>query len=344
MKNLVMTTLKSLYVNSLPADILQSDTPLERVRALFKTYVDLVDIENHSYCNRTCWFCPNAFLDRRSANHIMPAPVFKKILSDLGSIHYDREVVWGGYCEPLAHESIYKRVAQMRAALPNAFLALISNGDYLNRQIVKQLEVAKLDRLLLDLYLPNGKEEDEAELSAALQRFEHRTGLSPVECSRRGYVVHGSRIKITIRVAHFTHESMFTRAGLLDIPKAHAYQRRAVCLEPIRHLVIDYDGKGMLCCETRTDAPQHQSAIIGDLSLPEYSLFHFYRDLGPARKALAFPGPKGGVCQSCDQSGSNPDRLARNHTMATVIEMLGLSRVLGKVFSHRGGRFDGISP
>jgi hypothetical protein len=274
----------------------------------------------------------------------MPDYVYKKIIDDLVSIHYDREIVWGGYCEPLAHESIYGRVAQARAALPNALLALISNGDYLNRQTVKQLEVAKLDRLLLDLYLPKGKEEDESELSTALQRFVHRTGLSPIKYNRHGYVISGSCIKITMRAPHFTQESMFNRAGLMEIPKTHAYRRRAVCLEPIRHVVIDFDGKGMLCCETRTDAPQHQSAIIGDLSLPDYSLFHCYRDGGSSRKALIIPGPKGGVCLSCDQSGSNPDRLARNNTVAALIERLGLSSILGKAFSYRGSRFDGVSP
>jgi len=339
MQEILRSLLQSLFVNSLPAELLQSDTPVERVRTLFKTYVDLVEIENHSYCNRTCWFCPNKFLDRRGPNHIMPDAVFNKIIGDLASIEYSKELLWGGYCEPLADESIYDRLAQVRTALPDAFLVIFSNGDYLNRETVTQLDLAKLDCLLVDLYLRDGKEDNEGELSAALQRFQRRTGLSPIEYSPHLYAVRGTRMKVRVRAPLFK-QGMFTRAGLMDVPNAHTYRRRAVCLEPIRHVVFDYDGKGMLCCQTRSDAPQHQSAIIGDLSAPDYSLFHFYRDLGPARAALVLPGLKGGVCESCDYKDSVRDRLARNHSVATAMERLGISRVLGKIFSHRGSRFD----
>jgi len=295
MYNILITLAKSLFVNSLPADLLRSDAPIERVKNLFKTYVAVVTIENHSYCNRTCWFCPNVFLDRRSANHIMPDDVYKKIIGDLASIQYDKAIVWSGYLEPLAHPSICDRVAQARVALPHAYLVIITNGDYLNRETLERLEAAKLDNLTVNLYLPDGKEDDEGELSVALQHFQRRIGLSLIKCGPRNYVVRGSRIKTPVRAALFTHESMLNRAGLLDIPKTHAYRRKAVCIEPIRHAVIDYEGKGMLCCMTRSDAPQHKSAIFGDLSLPDYSLFHYYRDLAPARMALVSPGPKGGV-------------------------------------------------
>lgn len=330
-----MALAKSLFVNSFPTDLLRSDTPIERVKTLFKTYVAVVEIENHSYCNRTCWFCPNVFLDRRSANHIMPDEVYQKIIGDLASIQYEKLVIWSGYNEPLAHASIYDRVAQVRAALPNAYFVIISNGDYLNRNTFKQLEAADLDNLTINLYLPDGKEEDEGELAAALQHFRSRTGLSLIKCGPRDYVVRGSRIKTTVKAPLFSHESMHNRGGLLDIPKTHAYRRRAVCLEPVRHVVIDHDGKGVLCCHTRSDAPQHESAIIGDLSLPDYSLFHYYRDLGPARMALVSPGLKGGVCQSCDARDSGPDRLARNHSVASAMEMLGIGRLLGKFLLRR---------
>jgi hypothetical protein len=331
---------KSLFVNSLPPDLLRTDTPIDRVKRLFAQYVELVEIENHSYCNRTCWFCPNAFLDRRSVNQLMQETVFEKIVGDLASVGYDKTLVWSRYHEALAHESIYGRVARARALLPKALLVITSNGDYLNFRSLKALEEAGADRLLLDLYLPEGKETDPAELAAALKRFSERTGLTAVEVSPREYVVNGSSIAITMGAPIFTEQSMSTRAGLMQIEKMHSYHRTAVCLAPIRHVVIDYNGKGMLCCQTRSDAPQHQSSIIGDLSQPEYSIFCFYRDLGSARAGLVSPGLKGGICESCDVSTPGPNLLARRPAVATVMRALGIDRAVNKALSSRGRRYE----
>ncbi len=331
---------KSLYVNSLPPDLLRTDASINRVKRLFVQYVDLVEIENHSYCNRTCWFCPNVYLDRRSVNHLMSEAIFEKIIGDLASVDYQKTLVWSRYHEPLADESIYTRVARARALLPKALLVLTSNGDYLNRRTLKALEEARVDRLLLDLYLPDHQEADPAELATALQKFQDRTGLATVECSPREYVVNGSSIKITMGAPIFSMESMSTRAGLMEIQKMHSYHRTAVCLAPIHHVVIDYNGKGMLCCQVRSDAPQHQTSVIGDLTQPDYSLFHFYRDLGSARAGLVSPGQKGGPCESCDVSASGPNLLARRPVFATAMRAMGIDHAIGKIHSLRGRRYE----
>jgi hypothetical protein len=331
---------KAVYVNSLPPDLLRGDTSIDRVKRLFAQHVELVEIENHSYCNRTCWFCPNAFLDRRSVNHLMPEAIFEGIVSDLASVGYRKSLVWSRYHEALAHESIYDRVARARALLPKAFLVITSNGDYLNRRSLKALEEAKVDRLLLDLYLPEGKETDPAELAAALEKFSERTGLTVVEVAPREYVVIGSSIAITMGAPNFTEQNMSTRAGLMQIQKAHSYHRTSVCLAPIRHIVIDYNGKGMLCCQTRSDAPQHQGSIIGDLTQPGYSIFCFYRDLGFARAGLVSPGLKGGVCESCDVSTPGPNLLARRPIIANTMRALGIDRAVSKALSPRRRRYE----
>ncbi len=59
--------------------------------------------------------------------------------------------------------------------------------------------------------------------------------------------------------------------------KLESYQSHAVCLAAVRHVVIDYNGKGMLCCQTRSDCAGHRGAVIGDLSRPGYGLFHLLR-------------------------------------------------------------------
>ena len=79
---------KAAYVNLLPAELCDPHVDLETARALFVEYVELVEIENHSFCNRICWFCPNVFIDRRSVNHLMTDTLLDKIFSELGAIDY----------------------------------------------------------------------------------------------------------------------------------------------------------------------------------------------------------------------------------------------------------------
>src|SRR5271168_5224699 len=100
MLRLAKRALKSLYVNMLPADVFDDGITIESAKFLFKKFVDLVELENHSYCNRTCWFCPNSFLDRRGPNLVMSDGLYSKVLDDLASIDYSGTLVWAGYHEP----------------------------------------------------------------------------------------------------------------------------------------------------------------------------------------------------------------------------------------------------
>ena len=312
---------KAAFVNMLPSELVDERISIECAKSLFARFVDQVEIENHSYCNRVCWFCPNSFLDRRSALHRMTDHVFETIIGDLAAIDYHGALTWSRYHEALAHESIFERVAAARKALPNTALVMISNGDYLTSTTLKQLDHAGLDRLMLDLYLPDGKERDPHVIETGLRKFRNRTGHDLKASGEHTFRVCGTRMKTTLDIPLYSNENVSTRGGLVEVPKLANYRRRAVCLAPLRHLVIDYNGKAMLCCQTRSDADQQQ-AIIGDLSESGYGLFHLYRDLGGPRRRLLAPGEKGGVCLSCDVRDDGPNRLARREWMAKTIQQL----------------------
>ena len=86
---------------------------------------------------------------------------------------------------------------------------------------------------------------------------------------------------------------------------------------------------------TRSDSPKQKSAVIGDLNLPGYTLFHFYRDLVPAREALLAPGEKNGVCLSCDVSDDGPDQLARRKWIARTLALIpGVQKGIERIYSH----------
>jgi hypothetical protein len=310
---------KAAFVNLLPPQLVDESIDIEQAKRLFVRFVDQVEIENHDFCNRICWFCPNSFIDRRSQLRLMSDTVFEKIIGDLAEVDYDGALTWSRYHEALADESVFERIAAARRALPRAALVVISNGDYMDRSTLPRLEAAGVDRLILDLYLPDGKERDPDARTKGLRQFSRRTGLELTPSHKVGFSINGTGLKATLEIPCYTSEDISTRGGLVEVPKLASYQRRAVCLAPVRHVVIDYNGKGMLCCQTRSDSVEHESAIIGDLARPGYGLFHFYRDLGAARRALFAPGEKGGVCRTCDVRDDGPDRLARRDWLAATV-------------------------
>lgn len=293
---------------------------------LFSKYVHDVELENHSYCNRTCWFCPNSFIDRRSQIAVMSDTVFEKIVSNLEEIRYSGILEWSGYAEHFAEPSFLTRLKHAREALPHARPIVFTNGDYLNREIVGEIRRLNI-RLHVDIYPPEGEEFNAEKIAVAIAKFTNRTKLQtrPLDGVRQGWgeyelELDGQPTDWRMKVGRYSKEIINSRGGSLDIPKTHIYQRTAVCMKPIYHININYDGKGMLCCNTRSDYAPHKEAIIADLARDDEDLFTFFAKLAPARRALLAPGKKEGVCLSCDDDADGNPRgpLARTELGATL--------------------------
>ena len=332
------------YVNLLPDALFDTQLPLADVKSLFSDFVKLVEIENHGYCNRTCWFCPNSFIDRRSEINLTDESVFAKILDDLQSIDYAETLVWARYHEPLAVESIYGNITMARRRLAKAFLTLHTNGDYLNPESIKKLEQTGLDQLRINLYVPNGQPYSRREAESMVHKLALRTEL-PVQGDLNGnggLSLGNSRLDLPINVPNFSRQGMSTRGGsLLNALPVVPPPRTSVCFSPIQHVNIDWNGKGMLCCHVRSDCVDHSHAVIEDLSQPGYGLFDLYRDLAAARAALVRGGPKEGVCATCTMNPGGPDRIGRFAWVARAIGSVpSVERTVRRLSRARRRRYD----
>ena len=90
-----------------------------------------MEIELFSYCNRTCNFCPNHYVDRLSDNKLLPLNLFKKIIKELVYYNYSDYISLSRYCEPLAFRDILDtRIAYIRKHLPKVTIVANTNGDY----------------------------------------------------------------------------------------------------------------------------------------------------------------------------------------------------------------------
>lgn len=292
--------------NSLRAEPEHFDRSLPRDEAiaLFRRHVELIEVETTSYCNRTCSFCPNQFIDRRSEKNPMPEATWQAILHDLAAVDYDGTFVWSRYSEPLSEERIVERVREVRTAAPRARICINSNGDYLDAEYLQRLVDAGLDRLWIDIYLPDSDVFDLELAEKYHDRFLKRVQLT-------GTLVHSEpelmyrlahpKIEITTHVRNnvtMSRTFVSDRGGLISIAKRE--QRAAPCYAPFKHLVIDNDGSIVVCCHLRSDSPTHRDAVVGRIGDPGVGLVEAYVALADWRKGVYGFGPKEGPCSGCN--------------------------------------------
>lgn len=274
----------------------------EFARRLFKSSVAKVEIEPFTYCNRVCWFCPNAKIDRRSTNKYMSEELYVRILSDLSSISYSGAITWCRYNEPLADRIILTRIRQARNALPGAHLYTHTNGDYLNWSLLDELREAGLNKLKVQVYLgANDRFSDTAMLTRMTQRLADlglRSEFTLVQAGNR-YVakVLYTGIDITFEGWNYDKHAV-DRAQTVEV--SHKLKRTSPCVIPFTDIYIDYDGSMTPCCNIRSDVPTHKPYVVGNLS-DGRSIFDVYADrqLAEWRKKLARFGEKANPCNTC---------------------------------------------
>ena len=75
--------------------------------------------------------------------------------------------------------------------------------------------------------------------------------------------------------------------------------RSQPCKQPFNNMYIDYNGSVMVCCNTRSDVPDNENAIMG--SVYSNKLWDIYKSERYRywREHLNNNEPKSGICQKC---------------------------------------------
>ncbi len=250
-------------------------------KKLFKKSVYLMEIETFSFCNRKCWFCPNSIIDRASNNIYLDSELYKKVLSDLQAIDYNRTISYGRYNEPLADAVILERIALARKLLPNARLHISTNGDYLTQELLNNLNGAGLNNLSIQVYF-DGNGDNNAYNDIVADEACMETGKKTGVLLYKAYFIpqrivrfHGKfrNIDIAVTAKNFISEGV-NRGGLVNIPSS--YMRTAPCHVPFTAMYIDYNGSVMPCCNLRSDYTGHKKYILSTLDLKNSDIFTAY--------------------------------------------------------------------
>lgn len=274
----------------------------EEQRILFRKGVHLVEMEPHAFCNRNCSFCLNGTVKNRGG--AFPKELHEKVLNELAEIAYSGTIYYARYCEPLADCRLEDFIKTARNKLPAATLKIITNGDLLNPERLKQLRDSGLDIISISLYLPEGTTWSHANARARINKFADSLELS---CRFRRHFPYGvfadfteSGIKMDIRCLDFgPGKNGFDRGGAVPELIDKSFIRNIPCPFVFRNFTIDWNGNAMPCCNLHSDFPQHRDFILGNIR--EQSIFSIYagNSANAWRHRLSGYQEKEGPCRHC---------------------------------------------
>lgn len=189
-----------------------------------------VSIETTSRCNRRCNYCPNSDYQLRSQRpqKEMDEGIFAKIIRDLAAVKYRSKIVLGHYGEPLLDDNLERIVTLTKEKLPQSYVVINTNGDYLTPERFESLIVAGVDKFSVTNHNPNG------EPSPPIETMKEYLEQNP---SKKKYF----HLRPNIRFPS-------TRANLVKVPQDKARTRK-YCINESHTLTIDVKGNVVLCSE-----------------------------------------------------------------------------------------------
>jgi len=260
----------------------ETNLTYEEKKELFANNVEHITIEPNSKCNRKCWFCPNAILDRYSENHKMKVSTFQKIVRELEEIDYNGVISYSFYNEPLLDDKLEEKIAYVKAHLPKSVQLVTTNGDYLTKERLQTLAVAGLDDIIISIYNVNDPnfewtpEKANEQVEYLVEKLELDVIYNSMDAQTVS--VYATKFGINMRLQnHDFRESAHNRGETLpnDLPFKHINQRTKFCPNSFITLNVYYDGSVITCGNCRNDYELHKGFIMGNVEDDTiYDIFH----------------------------------------------------------------------
>jgi radical SAM protein with 4Fe4S-binding SPASM domain len=238
-------------------------------------------------CNRSCIFCPKSNQSiAPNTYQRMQLVLIDKLVKDLEEINYKGSVVLCGYGEPMLHKEVNK-ISKKLAKV--SFVEVVTNGDTLNSNKIKELYDNNVNKLLISMY--DGPQQ--------IEKFKKMTLESKVP---ENFVILRDRwydkkkdygLKLT------------NRTGTIDIGTQEKLGTFDKCYYPSYQLLIDWNGDIFLC-------PQDWQRRITMGNIMQQSLFDIWtgKIFEKYRKNLLQGKRCDNPCALCNAEGTI---LGKNH-------------------------------
>lgn len=108
-------------------------------------------IQTQSFCNSRCSICPYPTVSKKLPQGKMEWSLFQKIIDEAAAEPLLSTIVFELHNEPLLDEKIFDCVKYIKAKAPNKRVAVVTNGELLDRFSPEDIAQSKLDTLNISL-------------------------------------------------------------------------------------------------------------------------------------------------------------------------------------------------
>lgn len=238
-----------------------------------------VAIETTTSCNRTCSYCPVS--NHRNAHSKESASItdetFLNILIQLSNLDFSGKLALQGYGEPLLDPNLKQRITLSRKYLPNAYITINSNGDFLTEKKLQEL----LDCGLCHIYITNHSKQKS--IPKHLQAILEKPAL-------KNYVSYYQELK-----------KLQNRGGSIDISDFEKENRTAgkkdseKCITSARTLNIRADGEIIFC-----DNDYEKNFAVGNVNQNSIEEIWFSQKYVKIREQIRKQTFTQELCQKCN--------------------------------------------
>ncbi|MBC8526673.1 MAG: SPASM domain-containing protein [Candidatus Cloacimonetes bacterium] len=230
------------------------------------------NLETYGYCNRKCDFCFNSNRFKQREKGIMPVATWEKIIDELSEMKFCGRISPHFYGEPLLDKRLPKLIMYARRKCPNAYILIVSNGDYLNEELFKILIKNGVNQFSVTNY----DDVEKTYLKMLVKKY-------PAHIIVKNY-----------RDFHKTDRAgeIFDKRITLNIS----------CLRPSAQLVVNWKGEVLLCC-----MDYYARCKFGNVNVQTISEIWNSKNFKRYRvKLQKGKREKISICKYCDDSGKIP--------------------------------------
>ena len=267
-----------------------------------------VELETSSKCNRRCAWCPDGTVLDRSFQQLMPIDLLNKILCDLVEFGFVGELSLHNYNEPLASPRIVDDYRAARASLPDASLALYTNGDYLTPRLFDSLVSAGISRMRISRYPSRYQDHWFAEDREPMLRAWIRRAIGPDidfsvkyedEIGMTASSVAGE-MKVEVRFPDIP-KRFVNRGGSVPLLTHPSFERAVPCNATKEAAAIDYQGNLRMCCNIIAGWGEHKIYVVGSLVHQSFRELWCSRQMQDWRsRQLRAEWSASPICRSCE--------------------------------------------
>lgn len=301
--------MKNYYANDFWDKLLNKDlsklfsSTLNQIeqKSIFKEFVEVINLETSTKCNRQCGYCPLSYDNRGNIQITMSKSLINKVINELKEINYDGIVSLNLYNEPLLDDNIENVIASIKENLPNSFVSFNSNGDYLTLDKLLNLNKSGLDEIRITLHSDTYQDENRKK---AIDKFFKKLNIE-YEISK---FVSNETIQVErkfnstnlIVMCHNWGVIGNDRAGSVELLMQDSKTRNSPCMKPFRELVISAEGNCYPCCNFFPNSEVSKKLIMGNIS--KESIYNIFSStiMINFRKNLFDFSPKFSPCNTCN--------------------------------------------